>query len=120
MKKSSTFTLIDMNVMYEIFGHNPQAIHGYLQRFVEITSDLLSKMQKAIQEKNEHLALSYFHKMKGPVGTIGFKDMLRLCEMAEEKIKVFDWDAAKDYCQKIEIQLNKLEKDAERYFSPRR
>ena len=120
MKKMRIFSMIDPDVMSSVFGNNPDAIHQYVERFVTITSVLLTKIEESIQKKDSHLAMKQFHQLKGPVGSIGFKAMYRHCEKAEEKIGQLDWEAATDCVRGVEKELNKLNKETQRYFFLRR
>lgn len=117
MKKNQhQISMIDMEVMKNIFGNNFTIIHDYIKRFTKTTAALLKKAENAIQQKNIELALDYFHQLKGPVGSIGFKKMYQLCEKIEERISHADWVAANALYNQIEELLKKLQVECEKKF----
>lgn len=101
--------MIDMDIMFSIFGNNREALFDYLESLIDNLSKLLKNVDNAIRDKNKIIALKYFHQIKGPIGTIGFKKMYALCETAEEKITKSDWDSATHLCFEMEKTLKKLE-----------
>lgn len=108
IKKSNPVSMVDMDIMYNVFGNNQIAMSEYLESFIEITSELLNNANRAISEKNKIAAMDYFHQLKGPVGSIGFKKMYTLCEEAEKKITQSNWDSADQLCCDMKKVLKKL------------
>ncbi len=96
MKKNPA--MINMKIMHDIFGNNPEAIKKYIEHFIKVTSELLAKTKLAIDKQDSQLALEYFHQLKGPVGSIGLMEMYHVCEKAEDNIKRSDWNAALKNC----------------------
>lgn len=85
IRKSKHVSMVDMDIMRNVFGNNEIAISEYLEEFIEGTSTLLKNANHAIREKNQIAAMDYFHQLKGPTGSIGFKKMYTLCKKIKKK-----------------------------------
>lgn len=116
LKKGRRITLINMDIIHGIFGENVGAMHEYLKGFVRISSDLIATVNLAIKNQDKKTALETLHRIKGPVGSIGFKKMYSLCEQAEKKVALSDWISAQTLQKEIEDILKKLDLELDKKF----
>jgi len=117
-KKQLNITVIDMKIMRGIFGEDSHGLQTYLKNFIRITAGILQQVNSALETKSDQAALDYFHQLKGPVGSIGFKKMYRLCEQCESLISAGDWVSAMETYAKIEATLKALEVELDKKFKP--
>lgn len=102
--------------MRSVFGNHSNNIRNYLLKFIQNSNEILKNIESAIQKQNTESAMNYFHQLKGPVGSSGFKKMYQLCERAEEKITEMDWVCAQKSCHEISEMLVKLKIELDKKF----
>ena len=115
-KNNRVVSIINMEIMHSVFGHNRTAIYDYIKDFTNESFDLLKQIKQTIQHKNKKLAMDYFHQLKGPAGSSGFHRIYQLCEKAEKQIAQEDWNSANKSYDDIDKILKKLQIELEKKF----
>lgn len=100
-------SIIDMNRIHDIFGHDKSGIYEFLKSFTSSTSELLKEIEKAIQNKDNKSAKDLIHRLKGSSGNSGIMAMHELCIKAEEKVLESKWGDVESFYRDIENVFQK-------------
>ena len=111
MNKKKSHSLIDKSVLKQVFGKDDISKQEYLKSFIELTAERLTDANLAVKARDKTLVIKHLHQLKGPIGTIGFVKMYKLCEKLEEELEHSDWSHADKTFSDLEKLLKKLEKE---------
>lgn len=107
--------VIDWQRLKEIFSNSDQDIKRFLLSFIEMTSEILTTAEEAINNKDTSLAKDAMHRLKGSAGNSGMLQLHALCLQAEEKILQSAWSevdkilpAVKHAFQTVQDEIKKL------------
>lgn len=105
--------IINMSVMKAVFGANKKGMTDFLKNFVDNATQTLIEVTNAVHEKKAMEALNLLHRLKGPVGSAGFKAMFEKCESLEKLISQGDWQGAEKCLRTLQQHVANISREVE-------
>jgi PAS domain S-box-containing protein len=104
---------IDVSVLTEMFGNDPEMIKEILNDFIQPSQDIIEDMKLAHQERSAEGVKQAAHKLKSSAGSVGANKLADLCEKLEQAGKEENWNSINAGMPDLDPLFN----DAEHYIT---
>ncbi len=86
----------------------PEILREIMQSFIDESSDLLSDIEKAINEKELKKFQEHVHTLKGLFATIGASKLFEISKFMDEHNKQKNFDVARKLLPKLKINYKEV------------
>lgn len=115
LKSNTREQILDIERLKLIFGTNQEAIHEFLQSFIDNIKTMLVDLSEQLKLKNEQESKEKCHRLKGTCGNGGANRLYELAVKQEQLIIDKDWSSVFMVQEQMWLALEELKRVASAY-----